>query len=163
MSVRRGHFALVGLALAGVVVAAACFSEHSTPTTPTTPTTPGTAPATAAVDVGDIFFKSAHNGQSNPAVDTVAVNGAVTWTWATGEALAHSVQSLGSPSFTSSGVLSGAGNTYQFTFTAPGSYNYNCVIHGNLMTGTIVVLAAAASDSTPIPTPSTPTTSTPLE
>jgi plastocyanin len=126
MSVRRGHFALVGLALAGVVVAAACFSEHSTPTTPTTPTTPGTVPATAAVSVGDIFFKSEHNPTTNPAVDTVAVNGTVTWTWAAGETLPHSVQSLGSPSFTSSAVQTGAGNTYQFTFTTPGSYNYNC-------------------------------------
>jgi hypothetical protein len=101
-------------------------------------------------------------------VDTVAVNGTVTWTWATGETLPHSVQSLGSPSFTSSAVQTGAGNTYQFTFTTPGSYNYNCAIHGNLMTGTIVVLAAAASDSTTAPadttsmsTPSTPTPSTP--
>src|SRR6185436_1560611 len=74
-------------------------------TPPTTPppasgggTTP--APATAAVTVGDIFFKSALNGSSNPAVDTVAVNGTVTWTWATTEALPHSVQSTGSPSFT---------------------------------------------------------------
>ena len=38
MTVGRSHFALLGLALAGVVVVAACFSEH-TPTTPTTPTT----------------------------------------------------------------------------------------------------------------------------
>jgi plastocyanin len=141
MSVRRCRFALLGLRLAGVVVAAACFSEHSAPTAPTTPTTPGTAPTTAAVSVGDIFFRSAHNGLSNPAVDTVGVNGTVTWTWAAGETLPHSVQSLGSPSFTSSGVLTGPGNTYQFTFTAPGTYQYDCVIHGQQMTGSIVVLA----------------------
>jgi plastocyanin len=166
VSVRRGHVALV--ALAGVVAAAACFSEHPAPTAPTTPTTPGPAPATAAVSVGDIFFKSEHNPSTNPAVDTVAVNGTVTWTWAAGETLPHSVQSLGSPSFTSSPVQTGAGNTYQFTFTAPGSYNYNCVIHGNLMTGTIVVLAAAAttnpSETATVPatpTPSTPAPSTP--
>ena len=147
MSVGRGYFAVLGLALAGVVVAAACFSEHSPPTTPTTPTTPGTAPATAAVNVGDIFFTSALNGSSNPAVDTVAVNGTVTWTWVAGDVLPHSVQSLGSPSFTSSGILSGAGNTYQFTFTAPGTYQYDCAVHGQLMTGSIVVRAAAVATS----------------
>ena len=138
MSVRRAYFAV--LALAGVVVAAACFSEHSTPTAPSTPTTPTT-------NVGDIFFTSARNASSNPAVDTVAVNGTVTWTWAAGEVLAHSVQSMGSPSFTSSGILSGVGNTYQFTFTAPGTYQYDCAVHGQLMTGSIVVLAAAATTS----------------
>jgi plastocyanin len=52
---------------------------------------------------------------------------------------------MGSPSFTSSGILSGAGNTYQFTFTAPGTYQYDCAVHGQLMTGRIVVLAAAAT------------------
>jgi len=139
MTVGRRHFALLGLALAGVVVAAACFSEH-TPTTPNTPTPPTT-------NVGDIFFTSALNGTSNPAVDTVAVNETVTWTWAAGEDLPHSVQSEGSPSFTSSGILSGPGNTYQFTFTAPGTYQYDCAVHGQLMTGRIVVLAGAAPTS----------------
>src|SRR6266496_4583547 len=62
------------------------------PTTPTPPPSGSPAPTTAAVTVGDIFFKSALNGSSNPAVDTVAVNGTVTWTWATTEALPHSVQ-----------------------------------------------------------------------
>jgi plastocyanin len=136
MTVGRRHSALLGLALAGVVVVAACFSEH-TPTTPTTQTPPTT-------NVGDIFFTSALNGTSNPAVDTVAVNGTVTWTWAAGADLPHSVLSTGSPSFTSSGVLSGAGNTYQFTFSTPGTYQYDCAVHGQLMTGRIVVLAAAA-------------------
>jgi plastocyanin len=131
------------------------------PSTPTPPPSVGSpAPATAAVTVGDIFFKSALNGSSNPAVDTVAVNGTVTWTWATTEALPHSVQSTGSPSFTSSGILTGSGKTYQFTFTAPGTYQYDCAVHGQMMTGTIVVQAAAATPSMTPATPS-PTSATP--
>jgi plastocyanin len=96
-------------------------------------------PTAAAVTVGDIFFTSVHNGSSNPAVDTVAVNGTVTWTWAPTEVLQHSVQSTGSPHFTSSAVQAGAGQTYQFTFTAPGTYQYDCAIHGIQMTGRMVV------------------------
>jgi plastocyanin len=96
-------------------------------------------PTTAAVTVGDIFFTSGHNGLSNPAVDTVAVNGTVTWTWASTAALPHSVQSLGTPGFTSSGIQTGGGKTYQFTFTAPGTYQYDCAVHGAAMTGRIVV------------------------
>jgi plastocyanin len=122
------------------------------PTTPpATPPAGGSAPATAAVTVGDIFFMSDLNGTSNPAVDTVAVNGTVTWTWATTEALPHSVQSTGTPSFTSSDIMTGSGNTYQFTFTAPGSYQYDCAVHGQMMTGTIVVLATSTPSSTPSP------------
>jgi plastocyanin len=120
------------------------------------------APATAAVTVGDIFFKSGLNGSSNPAVDTVAVNGTVTWTWATTENLPHSVQSIGSPSFTSSAIQSGSGKTYQFMFTAPGTYQYDCAVHGQMMTGTIVVAAAPQAPSmTPATPPSTPATPSP--
>jgi plastocyanin len=92
-------------------------------------------PATASVAIGDIFFESAHNSTENPAVDTVAVGGTVTWTW--GGALNHSVQSLGPPSFTSSSIMTGG--TYSVTFNTAGSYNYDCAVHGTSMTGTIVV------------------------
>jgi len=139
-------------------------SPPSTPPPATPPpSTPPAAPATAAVTVGDIFFKSDLNGSSNPAVDTVAVNGTVTWTWATSEALPHSVQSVGSPSFTSSGIQTGSGSSYSFTFTAPGTYQYDCAVHGQMMTGTIVVLAATPTSTPPsaTPPPATPPPATP--
>jgi len=107
---------------------AACFSEHTAPST-----------GGEGVAVGDIFFRSNHNGSANPAVDTVVAGTTVTWTWATTESLPHSVQSMGSPSFTSSAVQAGPGKTYQVTFTAPGTYQYDCAVHGSAMTGTMVV------------------------
>jgi plastocyanin len=111
-----------------------------------------TPPAsTAAVNIGNIFFMSGRNGSSNPAVDTVAVGGTVTWTFGSTGSTPHSVQSLGSPSFTSSAVLSGSGSKYQVTFAQAGVYQYDCAVHGSLMTGTIVVLAAAAAPSTSTP------------
>ena len=67
-------------------------------------------------------------------VDTIAVGGTVTWSWAGGS---HSVQSTGSPSFTSSGIMM-SGN-YSHTFTTAGVYRYDCAVHSSLMTGTIVV------------------------
>jgi plastocyanin len=88
--------------------------------------------------VGDIFFQSNHNGTRNPAQDTVAVGQTVTWTWASGST-SHSVQSVSSPSFTSSSILTGGGQTYSFTFTQPGTYHYQCAVHGPLMTGVVVV------------------------
>ncbi len=83
-----------------------------------------------------IQFVSGHNGSTNAAVDTIAVGATVTWSW-TGS-LPHSVQSVGSTSFASSGTMTGSG-TYAVTFTAPGTYQYDCAVHGQLMTGTIVV------------------------
>jgi plastocyanin len=106
----------------------ACFSEHTAPTT-----------GGEGVAVGDIFFSSNHNGTVNPAVDTVAAGTTLTWTWASTETLPHSVQSLGSPSFTSSTIQTGPGKSYQFTFATPGTYHYDCAVHGSAMTGTVLV------------------------
>jgi plastocyanin len=147
--------AIHGMMMTGRIVVLGAATPAPTPTPP-----PSVTPSTAAVTVGDIFFKSGRNGSSNPAVDTVAVNGTVTWTWASNETLPHSVQSLGSPSFTSSAVQQGPGKTYKFTFTAPGTYQYDCAVHGQLMTGSIVVLAAAATTS-PSDTATAPATPTP--
>jgi plastocyanin len=99
--------------------------------------TPGSGDV--AVIVGDIFMKSQHNGTVNPAVDTVAVGGSVTWTWTNTGSVPHGIQSLGSPSFASGTVLTGDGSTYRVTFTTPGTYQYDCLVHGTMMPGTIVV------------------------
>jgi plastocyanin len=95
-------------------------------------------PTTANVTVGPgIVFTSNHNATHNPAVDTVAVGGTVTWTWASGS-IDHSVQSTGSPTFPSSATK--ATGTHTATFGTAGTYTYDCAVHGPLMTGRIVVL-----------------------
>ena len=95
-----------------------------------------TAPLTATVLVGaGIIFSSQRNFTNNPAVDTVAVGGTVTWQ---GQGGSHTVLSQGTPSFTSSSGNLGTG-TYTFTFNASGSYDYICTIHGGSMSGRIVV------------------------
>jgi plastocyanin len=101
----------------------------------------GPPPAAVSVTLGNIFFRSDRNGTVNPAVDTVLAGGTVTWNWVNTGAEPHNVQSLGTPSFTSSGVQTSSGRTYQVTFSTPGKYQYNCAVHGNLMTGVVVVLA----------------------
>jgi len=96
--------------------------------------TVASVPTTAAVEVGDNFFKSSRNA-SNPAVDTIAVGGSVTWTWSGSNS--HSVRSTGSPSFTSSAIMTSG--SYSFTFNTAGTYTYDCAVHGASMTGTVVV------------------------
>ena len=90
-----------------------------------------------AVTIGSgIRFASSHNGSQNPAVDTIPVGGTVTWTW-TGS-LPHGVHSTGSTSFTSSRIMTGSG-MHAVTFTAPGTYQYDCAVHCTAMRGSIIV------------------------
>lgn len=103
------------------------------------PPPPPPPPTSIDVRVQNISFTSVRNGTSDPAVDTVAVNGGVTWTWFNTGATTHTVNSTGTPTFTSSQEITGNNQTYHLQFTEAGTYTYNCAVHGNLMTGRIVV------------------------
>jgi plastocyanin len=121
------------------VTAAACSSDDSGPTDGNGGN--GGNGAAGAVTVGNIFFRSGHNSTQNPAIDTVAAGATVTWTWSGTGDIPHSVRSeeAPAPTFTSSQELTGNGQTYAVTFTTPGTYQYDCAVHGSAMTGTIVV------------------------
>jgi plastocyanin len=95
-------------------------------------------PTTANVTVRNNIFFSVRNGTSSPAVDTVAVGGTVTWTWASTATNPHDVTSTGTPSFpgTETAVQP---PPYSHTFTSAGTYNYLCTVHGTGMNGRIVV------------------------
>jgi plastocyanin len=101
---------------------------------------PDSATTRNAVTVGNIVFTSVHNGTAHPAVDTVAAGSTMTWTWAGTGQVMHSVQSIGATAFPSSGLLVGEEASYAVKFTSPGTYQYDCAVHGQAMTGTIVVL-----------------------
>ena len=90
------------------------------------------------VAVGNNFFRSAHNGSQNQAVDTIAAGSSVTWRW--NAAGSHSIQSTGTPGiFRNSVVMNNANDSYTVTFNTPGTYDYDCSVHGAAMTGKIVV------------------------
>jgi hypothetical protein len=129
---RFGHVVITTIALAGLM---ACGSSYGTGTVAMNGGNGGGPVGSVAVGPG-ITFASGHNGTGNPAVDTIAVGGTVTWTWS--GTLPHNIQSIGSPTFASSGTLTGSG-TYTVMFPAAGTYRYNCVVHGDAMSGTIVV------------------------
>src|SRR5690242_7820876 len=99
----------------------------------------GGAGATSVAVGSGVMFTSRQNGSSNPAVDTVAVGGTMTWTWGANSSAysGHSVQSQGSPSFASSAVQSSG--TYSVTFTTACTYKSDSPVHASAMTGTIVV------------------------
>lgn len=86
---------------------------------------------TSNVAVGNDFF--------NPEDITVAAGTEVIWTWTNTGTIQHSVQSTGSPSFTSSAIIEGNGQTYSFTFNTAGVYTYQCAVHGAAMSGSVTV------------------------
>lgn len=96
--------------------------------------------ATAEVTIADFAF--------SPATLTIAVGDTVTWT--NTDAVAHTATST-SGAFDSD--LLDQGESFSFTFTAPGTYDYRCTPHPQ-MTGRIVVEPAAA--------PSTPASQAPV-
>ncbi len=123
------------LALGLAAAAVGCSSDSSGPDIRQGP---GGGPV-GTVKVGNILFESGHNGTRNPALDTVAAGQTVTWTWTGTGSTPHSVRSQGSPSFPSSNTLTGSGMTYSQTFDTPGTYHYDCAVHGSAMSGTVVV------------------------
>lgn len=110
----------------------------------------GGGPAGSVVVGSGIQFVSRHNGSANPAVDTIAVGDTMRWTWS--GALPHSVRSVGTPAFASSGTLTGSG-AYAVKFAAPGTYHYDCVVHGSAMSGTIVVVGDAPATTATVTDP----------
>jgi len=129
----------VGAQTAQAAVPGATGSPVSFSATATGGPPPPPPPDAIGVTVGNIFFRSNRNGTNNPAVDTVAVNGTVTWTWVSTFTTPHTVESTGATTFTSSALLTGNGKTYAFDFTQAGTYTYTCAEHPNQMTGRIVV------------------------
>lgn len=134
MSKSRCHRVLLGLGIAGVGVAAACFSEHSS-TAPgngtsavcSLPLGPGVAGSTL-IAIRDFSFQSTDV--------RVPVGGSVTWI---------NCEPAGTESHTSTsdqGVwespLLAPGDGFTRTFDTPGVFPYHCAPHP-FMVGTVTV------------------------
>lgn len=103
---------------------------------------PEPLPNSASVTVRNDNFLSVRNGTANAAVDTIAVGGTVTWTWAALATNPHDVTSSGSPGFASSTTTAQPFTYGPITFPAAGTYLYYCTQHGaptGGMRGRIVV------------------------
>ena len=83
----------------------------------------------------------------------------VTWYW-TGPDVLHSVTGSGSPAAgidsdaDRSTPLHSVGDSFTWTFTAPGTYRFVCKIHGSLPGGTVTVSSSPgdpANDPDPVP------------
>ena len=90
---------------------------------------------TSAQTTFDLDWAVGINGSA--ASVTIEPGDTVRWTWT--DALPHSVTNeSGSQENFDSGILTGMGTQYSFTFTQVGINDYKCDVHSN-MTGTITV------------------------
>jgi amicyanin len=76
---------------------------------------------------------------------TVTVKAGTTVTWTNKDDIPHGIAATNN-AFAKSKALD-TDDSYSFTFTAPGTYQYFCYIHPH-MTGTVVVEAAAGNSTT---------------
>jgi len=76
---------------------------------------------------------------------TLTVKAGTTVTWTNKDDIPHGIASANN-AFTRSKALD-TDDSFSFTFTTPGTYQYFCYIHPH-MTGTIVVQAATGSNAT---------------
>ncbi|MEM7087788.1 MAG: T9SS type A sorting domain-containing protein [Bacteroidota bacterium] len=84
----------------------------------------------------DLDWEQGVNGAD--ASFTVAVGDAVRWTWS--NTVPHSVTTkAGSTETFDSGILTGMGTQFTYTFTVEGVNEYDCVVHPANMFGTITV------------------------
>ncbi|HAB35809.1 MAG TPA: hypothetical protein DCE58_04320, partial [Cryomorphaceae bacterium] len=104
----------------------------------------------AALALGFMAFATNHaisvvNNSFSPAALTITAGDTVTWTQVNG---VHNVNGSTStfstnPSSFGNGAAAGGTWTYQYVFTTPGSYQYQCDPHASFMTGSATVTAAA--------------------
>ena len=116
--------ALIGAAVGSVLAGGVLLAQAQTP-----------AAAAAAVGIDNFTF--------NPATLTVKAGTTVTWT--NKDDIPHGLAATNN-AFKRSPALD-TDDSFSFTFTTPGTYQYFCYIHPH-MTGTIVVEAATGSNTT---------------
>jgi plastocyanin len=118
--------------------------------------------ATSTVTVGDLWFCNS-SFQGGNCTTTVTAGDTVVWSFSNA-VQAHTVTecggancntATGNPVF-DSGVVQGGAGPFQFTFNAPGTYNYYCQVHAFEMRGAVVVQPASAPTATEVTGGQTP-------
>lgn len=88
-----------------------------------------TAPLGATVVLKDDFYM--------PNMVTINAGQRVKWTWQA--AGAHGVDSVDNAFPDGPIFMQNGASTYEYTFTTPGTYHIQCLIHGSAMPSTVVV------------------------
>ncbi len=131
----KGKWVAVGVIVVVVLAGLAYFFLYRTPT--------GGASITPVNVLMPNGVASNTNLNFQPASITVVIGVNNTVVWMNQDTVSHTVVSKsGAPAaFGSSTTLITPGQSFTFTFTTPGTYNYFCNIHPTNMQATIIVKA----------------------
>lgn len=101
------------------------------------------------VEVGGVGGSSINPPYYAPQTLTIMSGDVVRWTWVGSN---HNVTSTSGPESFSSGTQS-SGFVFEFTFTAPGVYEYECTVgsHSNTQFGSITVNGVGITNNNPKP------------
>ncbi len=124
-------------------------STTAAPSQTAPPSTTAAPSQTAPPGVANVVIQ---NYAFNPVTLTVQIGTTVRWTNLDNDN--HTVSS--NSGLFDSGVL-GPNGTFQFTFTAPGTYGYECLVHPGFMPAAIVVQATAGTATPAATAIATPT------
>lgn len=80
-----------------------------------------------------------------PSTLNITAGTTVRWTWAGGTHSTTSGNCCTTDGLWNSGTKSTVGSIFDRTFSTPGTFNYYCQVHGAMMTGQIIVTAAATA------------------
>ena len=99
-----------------------------------------------------VLFARAEDPSSTVSIDNftfspkeLKVKAGTTVTWTNHDDIAHGIASSNN-AFAKSKVID-TDDSYSFKFTAPGTYQYFCYLHPNVMVGSIIVEAATGSNA----------------
>ncbi|MFN0093483.1 MAG: cupredoxin domain-containing protein [Dehalococcoidia bacterium] len=130
--IRLAAAAVAALSTVGV---AACGGDDDEPATPTPKPAAATAAKTTAAENAKVGVA---DNSFSPASLTVKAGTAVRWTWSGSNP--HSIVGKGdnASKIPKSSTQTGSG-TYELSFTNPGTYEYRCGVHGDSMSGKVIV------------------------
>lgn len=97
------------------------------------------APSAAIVTV------SLQNNRFNPATVNITTGTTVRWNWVNGFHSTTSGDCCDPNGIWDSGSTGVVGTNFDYTFSTPGTFPYFCMVHGQMMTGTVVVTAATTA------------------
>ncbi|MGH2634522.1 MAG: cupredoxin domain-containing protein [Tepidiformaceae bacterium] len=126
IGMRKASFGVVGMVCLAVLAIAANACGNDTGTSNTQPTAAG----------GLAFVVTISDNKFTPSSLTVPAGTTVVWNW-TGEN-SHAVLGTFDSTAVKSPTHKGSG-TFSYTFTTPGTYAYQCAIHGAAMAAKVVV------------------------
>ncbi len=100
---------------------------------------------TPTIGSGTVTMVNLQNNTFSPSSVTITAGSIVRWNWVNGFHSTTSGNCCTPNGIWNSGTSGTVGRTFDHTFSTPGTFPYYCVVHGQMMTGQVIVTAATTA------------------